>query len=132
MSDPTAASSKSVRNKLFLMMLLDSYEHLLTSGLAASSAEAHERLAELRAAGDVESEVLDTALLDAHMDTAERCLAWIDAEGDRDGDGFQEYQTRAETQELYIPPGPRLGGVVVELDGVSKSYGDRVRDVSRP
>src|SRR5262249_24317947 len=25
-----------------------------------------------------------------------RCLAWIDGSGDRDGDGFQEYQTRSE------------------------------------
>jgi len=29
------------------------------------------------------------------MDTAERCLEWIDKYGDRDGDGFQEYQTRS-------------------------------------
>ncbi len=37
----------------------------------------------------------DDSLLDDHMATAERCLAWIDDDGDRDGDGFQEYQTRA-------------------------------------
>ena len=37
----------------------------------------------------------DDTLLAHHLDTAERCLAWIDADGDRDGDGFQEYQTRA-------------------------------------
>ena len=37
----------------------------------------------------------DDALVDAHMETAERCLAWIDQFGDRDGDGFQEYQTRS-------------------------------------
>jgi glycogen debranching enzyme len=37
----------------------------------------------------------DRALLDAHLETAERCLGWIDTDGDRDGDGFQEYQTRA-------------------------------------
>jgi len=29
------------------------------------------------------------------LDTAERCLAWIDGYGDRDGDGFQEYETRS-------------------------------------
>jgi ATPase subunit of ABC transporter with duplicated ATPase domains len=29
----------------------------------------------------------------------------------------QDYQKRSETQELYIPPGPRLGDVVVEIDG---------------
>ncbi len=37
----------------------------------------------------------DRALLDRHLGTAERCLAWIDEYGDRDGDGFQEYQTRS-------------------------------------
>ena len=38
----------------------------------------------------------DDTLLEQHLETAERCLGWIDADGDRDGDGFQEYQTRAE------------------------------------
>ena len=38
----------------------------------------------------------------------------------------QEFQKRNETNEIYIPPGPRLGDLVVELDGVSKSYGDRL------
>ena len=37
----------------------------------------------------------DRSLLDQHMKTAEACLAWIDQDGDRDGDGFQEYQTRS-------------------------------------
>jgi glycogen debranching enzyme len=37
----------------------------------------------------------DAALLDRHMATAERCLEWIDRYGDRDGDGFQEYETRS-------------------------------------
>ena len=37
----------------------------------------------------------DRSLLDRHMETAERCLTWIDDYGDRDGDGFQEYQTRS-------------------------------------
>ncbi len=37
----------------------------------------------------------DRALLERHLDTAERCLGWIDNYGDRDGDGFQEYQTRS-------------------------------------
>ena len=37
----------------------------------------------------------DMALLERHLDTAEGCLAWIDTYGDRDGDGFQEYQTRS-------------------------------------
>jgi glycogen debranching enzyme len=34
-------------------------------------------------------------LLERHLQTAEGCLAWIDQYGDRDGDGFQEYQTRS-------------------------------------
>lgn len=37
----------------------------------------------------------DDALLREHRDTALRCLAWIDDYGDLDGDGFQEYLTRA-------------------------------------
>lgn len=35
----------------------------------------------------------DTSLLSEFLETAERCLTWIDAYGDLDGDGFQEYQT---------------------------------------
>ncbi len=38
----------------------------------------------------------------------------------------QEFQKRNETQEIYIPPGPRLGDVVIEVDGVSKGFGDRL------
>ncbi len=37
----------------------------------------------------------DHALLERHLETAEGCLNWIDNWGDRDGDGFQEYQTRS-------------------------------------
>ncbi len=37
----------------------------------------------------------DKALLERHIETAEGCLRWIDNYGDRDGDGFQEYQTRS-------------------------------------
>jgi glycogen debranching enzyme len=37
----------------------------------------------------------DLGLLQQHLQTAEGCLAWIDDYGDRDGDGFQEYQTRS-------------------------------------
>jgi glycogen debranching enzyme len=37
----------------------------------------------------------DRALLEKHMPNAEACLDWIDDYGDRDGDGFQEYQTRS-------------------------------------
>jgi sulfate-transporting ATPase len=38
----------------------------------------------------------------------------------------QEFEQRREELEIYIPPGPRLGNVVVEASGVSKAYGDRV------
>ncbi len=36
----------------------------------------------------------------------------------------QEFQTRNETQELYIPPGPRLGDQVLEINHIKKGYGD--------
>ena len=35
-------------------------------------------------------------------------------------------EERADTLEIYIPPGPRLGDIVIEAHGVSKSYGDTV------
>ncbi len=38
----------------------------------------------------------------------------------------REFQTRNETSEIYIPPGPRLGDLVIEANGISKSFGDRV------
>ena len=37
----------------------------------------------------------DQTLLERHLETVEGCLSWIDNYGDRDGDGFQEYQTRS-------------------------------------
>jgi glycogen debranching enzyme len=37
----------------------------------------------------------DRKLLERHLETALGCLSWIDKYGDRDGDGFQEYQTRS-------------------------------------
>jgi len=37
----------------------------------------------------------DADLLERHLKTAEGCLEWIDSYGDRDGDGFQEYETRS-------------------------------------
>lgn len=36
-----------------------------------------------------------------------------------------DYQKRNETNELFIPPGPRLGDKVIEVENLSKSYGDR-------
>lgn len=38
----------------------------------------------------------------------------------------QEFQTRNETNEIYIPPGERLGDKVIELENLSKGYGDRL------
>lgn len=38
----------------------------------------------------------------------------------------QEFQKRSETNEIYIPAGPRLGDKVLEVNGVRKGYGDRV------
>lgn len=37
-----------------------------------------------------------------------------------------EYQRRNETNELYIPPGPRLGDTVMEVKNLKKAYGDQV------
>ncbi len=38
----------------------------------------------------------------------------------------QEFQKRSETKDLYIPPGPRLGDVVVEAKNLRKSFGERM------
>ncbi|MFK0569964.1 energy-dependent translational throttle protein EttA, partial [Endozoicomonas sp.] len=38
----------------------------------------------------------------------------------------QDFQTRNETNEIYIPPGPRLGDKVIEVKGLSKGFGDRL------
>ena len=38
----------------------------------------------------------------------------------------RDFQTRNETNEIYIPPGPRLGDLVIEAEGLSKSFGVRV------
>jgi glycogen debranching enzyme len=72
----------------------------------------------------------DTDLLDRHMATAERCLEWIDKYGDRDGDGFQEYQTRSSAgyenqgwkdsgEALVYPDGSLVKGpkALCELQG---------------
>jgi|TARA_B100000953_G_scaffold252941_1_gene216035 ATP-binding cassette ChvD family protein len=37
-----------------------------------------------------------------------------------------DYQKRNETNELFIPPGERLGDKVIEVSNLKKSYGDRV------
>lgn len=38
----------------------------------------------------------------------------------------QEFQTRNETNEIYIPPGARLGDKVIEVSGLRKTFGDRL------
>lgn len=38
----------------------------------------------------------------------------------------QDFQTRNETNEIYIPPGERLGDKVIEFENVSKGFGDRL------
>jgi len=38
----------------------------------------------------------------------------------------QEFQKRNETNEIYIPPGPPLGNVVLEAEGLKKSFGERL------
>ena len=38
----------------------------------------------------------------------------------------QEFQKRNETNEIYIPPGPRLGELVIEAKGVRKAFGERL------
>ncbi|MBK8335437.1 MAG: energy-dependent translational throttle protein EttA [Sterolibacteriaceae bacterium] len=38
----------------------------------------------------------------------------------------QEFQSRNETNEIYIPPGPRLGNMVIEATNLKKAYGDKL------
>ncbi len=38
----------------------------------------------------------------------------------------KEVQKRSETQEIYIPPGPRLGDVVIDIENISKAFGDKL------
>jgi glycogen debranching enzyme len=72
----------------------------------------------------------DAELLGLHLQTAERCLSWIDDYGDRDGDGFQEYQTRSPKgyenqgwkdagEAIVYPDGTLVQGpkALVELQG---------------
>ncbi len=72
----------------------------------------------------------DAALLQRHLGNAEACLEWIDQYGDRDGDGFQEFQTRSplgyenlcwkdSTDGVLYPDGTRVRGpkAMCELQG---------------
>jgi sulfate-transporting ATPase len=38
----------------------------------------------------------------------------------------QEFQARNETNEIYIPPGPHLGNLVIEAEGLKKAFGERL------
>jgi ATP-binding cassette ChvD family protein len=38
----------------------------------------------------------------------------------------KEFQSRNETNEIYIPPGPRLGDLVIEANGIGKSFGEKL------
>lgn len=38
----------------------------------------------------------------------------------------KEYQKRNETNELFVPPGPRLGDLVIEANHISKKFGDKL------
>ncbi len=38
----------------------------------------------------------------------------------------KEFQKRNETQEIYIPPGPRLGDLVIEAENLAKAHGDKL------
>ncbi|MEM5298877.1 glycogen debranching N-terminal domain-containing protein [Burkholderia sp. JPY481] len=58
----------------------------------------------------------DRELLIRHLPNAERCLKWIDHYGDRDGDGFQEYETRS-TDGLKNQSWKDAGDAVVYPDG---------------
>lgn len=75
---------------------------------------------------------------DAHQRTIARELEWVrsNAKGRQSKSkarlarfeelNSREFQSRNETNEIYIPPGPRLGDKVIELEGVSKSFGERM------
>jgi len=38
----------------------------------------------------------------------------------------QDMEKRAKELEIYVPPGPRLGSVVIDAENVSKAYGDTI------
>ncbi|BCB26027.1 energy-dependent translational throttle protein EttA [Sulfurimicrobium lacus] len=76
--------------------------------------------------------------IDAHMKAMKQELEWVrqnpkarQAKSKARLNRFeelnsQEYQKRNETQEIFIPVGDRLGNEVIEFDGVSKAFGDRL------
>ena len=76
--------------------------------------------------------------IDAHMKAMKQELEWVrqnpkarQAKSKSRIARFEElssheYQKRNETQEIFIPPGERLGDKVIEFNGVSKAFGDRL------
>ena len=76
--------------------------------------------------------------IDAHMKAMKTELEWVrqnpkarQAKSKARLSRFEElnsveYQKRNETQEIFIPPGERLGDKVIEFNGVSKGFGDRL------
>ena len=76
--------------------------------------------------------------IDAHMKAMKQELEWVrqnpkarQAKSKARRARFEEmnsfeYQKRNETQEIFIPPGERLGDKVIEFKGVSKAFGDRL------
>ncbi|HQR60607.1 MAG TPA: energy-dependent translational throttle protein EttA [Methylophilaceae bacterium] len=76
--------------------------------------------------------------IDAHMKAMKTELEWVrqnpkarQAKSKARLSRFEElnsheYQKRNETQEIFIPPGERLGDTVIEFNAVSKGFGDRL------
>ena len=76
--------------------------------------------------------------VDAHMKAMKQELEWVrsnpkarQAKSKARLSRFEEmssyeYQKRNETQEIFIPVGERLGDKVIEFDGVTKSFGDKL------
>jgi glycogen debranching enzyme len=84
----------------------------------------------------------DHGLLERYLPVAERCLAWIDRYGDRDKDGFQEYQTRSDAgyenqgwkdsgEALVYPDGSLVKGpkALCELQGYVYDAWLRMADI---
>ncbi|HEX4709602.1 glycogen debranching N-terminal domain-containing protein [Phenylobacterium sp.] len=84
----------------------------------------------------------DHGLLERYLPVAERCLTWIDRYGDRDKDGFQEYQTRSDAgyenqgwkdsgEALVYPDGSLVKGpkALCELQGYVYDAWLRMADI---
>ena len=58
----------------------------------------------------------DVEVLNRYLPNAEAAMAWVDASGDRDGDGFQEYRTRS-SHGYYNQGWKDAGDGILEADG---------------